>query len=67
MQPKTTKLAVPYITFTTLQGAKAAEKLLKGPPLNRPIHIYTDSKSAINAIDNHTIKSTIVKQCIATQ
>ena len=26
--------------------------------------LYTDSKSAINAIDKHTIKSIIVKQCI---
>ena len=44
--------------------SKAAEELLKGPPLNRPIHIYTDSKSAINALDKHKINTITVKQCI---
>ena len=44
--------------------SKAAEELTKGPPINRPVHIYTDSKSAINAIDKNTIKTITVKQCI---
>ncbi len=44
--------------------SKAAEELLKGPTINRPIHIYTDSKSAINALDKHKISTFTVKQCI---
>ena len=44
--------------------SKAAEELLKGPPLNSPIHFYTDSQSAINALDKLKVNTVTVKQCI---
>ena len=44
--------------------SKAAETLLSGPKINKPIYFYSDSQSAINAFDKEKINSCTVKQCI---